>query len=119
MKAKTIDNSPYGWDSLIFDDSDQIIGSWIKGFHDKKVVDKCTELFNRELSAHVAKETAPLLAEIDRLKKEVEKFEKENDRLRVAYKSLERKLNVASESLKEANEFLNDPKKLGEYIAGM
>lgn len=119
MKAKTIDNRPYGFDTCIYDNEDYPMGYYVEDLPNKERADEYTSKFNSDLSSHVSKETAPLLAEIDRLKKEVEKFEKENDSLRVAYKALERKLNVASESLKEANEFLNDPKKLGEYIAGM
>lgn len=119
MQAKTIDNSPFGWNAVVYDNEDSPMIFALNGLFNKYDAVDITESFNLELSSHISQETAPLLAEIDRLKKEVKKFEKENDRLRVAYKSLERKLNVASESLKEANEFLNDPKKLGEYIAGM
>lgn len=119
MKAKTFDNRPYGFDTCIYDNEDYPMGYCVEDLPNKERADAYTNSFNSALSSHVAQEAEQLLAEIDRLKKEVKKFEKENDRLRVAYKSLERKLNVASESLKEANEFLNDPKKLGEYIVGM
>ena len=70
MKAKTIDNSPHGWDTCIYDNEDCPMGYYVDDLPDKERADKYTNIFNLELSSHVAKETEKLQAEIDYIKRE-------------------------------------------------
>ena len=74
MKAKTIDNSPHGWDTCIYDNEDCPMGYYVDDLPDKERADKYTNIFNLELSSHVAKETEKLQAEIKELKAEVERL---------------------------------------------
>lgn len=74
MKAKTFDNRPHGWSSYIYDNSGKHIGYFEIGLPNEERADAYTNSFNSALSSHVAKETATLLTEIDRLKKEVERL---------------------------------------------
>ena len=75
MKAKTIDNSPYGWCTCVYDNEDCPMGYYVDDLPDKERADKYTNIFNLELSSHVAKETEKLQAEIKELKAEVERLE--------------------------------------------
>lgn len=70
MKAKTINSLPHGWDTCIYDNEDYPTSFYYLNLPSKERADEFTNSFNSALSAHVSQETAPLLAEIDRLKKE-------------------------------------------------
>lgn len=72
MKAKTSDNNPYGWDVFVYDDKNNPIFFLGKDYTRKSDADELTNEFNSAISAYVAQETAPLLAEISALKAEVE-----------------------------------------------
>lgn len=70
MKAKTINNSPFGWNTTVYDNDDYPMEYTLNGLVNKHDAVGVTESFNLELSAHVAKETERLQAEIDTVKRE-------------------------------------------------
>lgn len=75
MKAEVIDNTPHGYDVVIHYENESCIIH--EGMYHKGYAKKYADDFNSALSAHVSKETAPILAEIDRLKKENKKLIRE------------------------------------------
>ena len=70
MKAKTIDNSPHGWGTCIYDNEDCPMAYALNGLVNKHDAVGITEAFNIELSTHIDKETEKLQAEIDYIKRE-------------------------------------------------
>lgn len=74
MKAKTIDNSPHGWGTCIYDNEDYPMGYYVDDLPFKERADKYTNIFNLELSSHVAKETEKLQAEIADLKENINRL---------------------------------------------
>lgn len=76
MKAKTTETSCFHkkYTSIIYDNGGGRLVYINPTNTTKRMANVNTRQFNSALSDHVAKETAPLLAEIDRLKKEVERL---------------------------------------------